>query len=169
MNWQCVHVSVKKCAFLLNIHNVMTFDPQGSKVVIPLQVQLTGEDRWFRVNISCPLIKRYSERTRLMPTREWRQLMMKQLCFLFFWSQCSFFTSFINQNLTLAHFPQSLVVYSEFFLYTKAMLHCAVTYKTERALLWQFREVKTWLFSSVTWKLWHRWSSTSGLWPPKHF
>ncbi|XP_070837406.1 zona pellucida sperm-binding protein 4-like [Chaetodon trifascialis] len=41
---------------------------EGSKVVIPLQVQLTGEDRWFRVNISCPLIKRYSERTRLVPT-----------------------------------------------------------------------------------------------------
>ncbi|XP_070780092.1 zona pellucida sperm-binding protein 4-like [Enoplosus armatus] len=40
---------------------------EGSKVVIPLQVQLTGEDRWFRVNISCPLIKRYSERTRLIP------------------------------------------------------------------------------------------------------
>ncbi|XP_044186298.1 zona pellucida sperm-binding protein 4-like [Thunnus albacares] len=41
---------------------------EGSKVVIPLQVQLTGVDRWFRVNISCPLIKRYSERTRLIPT-----------------------------------------------------------------------------------------------------
>lgn len=52
----------------------MTFAPQGSKVVIPLQVQLTGEDRWIRVNISCPLIKRHSERTRLIPTREWRAL-----------------------------------------------------------------------------------------------
>lgn len=52
----------------------MTFNLQGSKVVIPLQVQLAGEDRWFRVNIGCPLIKRYSERTRLIPTREWRQL-----------------------------------------------------------------------------------------------
>ncbi|KAM7386412.1 hypothetical protein PAMA_009163 [Pampus argenteus] len=41
---------------------------EGSKVVIPLQVQLTGEDRWFRVNISCPLIKQYSERTHLIPT-----------------------------------------------------------------------------------------------------
>ncbi|XP_042361429.1 zona pellucida sperm-binding protein 4-like [Plectropomus leopardus] len=41
---------------------------EGSKVVVPLQVQLTGEDRWFRVNISCPLIKRHSERTRLIPT-----------------------------------------------------------------------------------------------------
>ncbi|XP_062295329.1 zona pellucida sperm-binding protein 4-like [Scomber scombrus] len=36
---------------------------EGSKVVIPLQVQVTGEDRWFRVNISCPLIKRSRERT----------------------------------------------------------------------------------------------------------
>ncbi|XP_034046865.1 zona pellucida sperm-binding protein 4-like [Thalassophryne amazonica] len=35
---------------------------KDSTVVIPLQVQLKGEDRWFRVNISCPLIKRYSER-----------------------------------------------------------------------------------------------------------
>ncbi|XP_033501361.2 zona pellucida sperm-binding protein 4-like [Epinephelus lanceolatus] len=41
---------------------------EGSKVIIPLQVQLTGEDRWFRVNISCPLIKRHSERTRVIPT-----------------------------------------------------------------------------------------------------
>uniref|UniRef100_A0A671UMC5 Zona pellucida sperm-binding protein 4-like n=1 Tax=Sparus aurata TaxID=8175 RepID=A0A671UMC5_SPAAU len=41
---------------------------EGGKVVIPLQVQLTGEDRWIRVNISCPLIKRHSERTRLIPT-----------------------------------------------------------------------------------------------------
>ncbi|XP_039978877.1 zona pellucida sperm-binding protein 4-like isoform X2 [Xiphias gladius] len=41
---------------------------EGSKVVIPLQVQLRGEDQWFRVNISCPLIKRYSERTPLIPT-----------------------------------------------------------------------------------------------------
>ncbi|KAG8006419.1 Zona pellucida sperm-binding protein 4 [Nibea albiflora] len=41
---------------------------EGSRVVIPLQVQLTGEDRWFRVNISCPLIKRHSERTQLAPT-----------------------------------------------------------------------------------------------------
>ncbi|XP_044036668.1 zona pellucida sperm-binding protein 4-like [Siniperca chuatsi] len=41
---------------------------EGSKVVIPLQVQLTGENRWFRVNISCPLIKRISERSRLIPT-----------------------------------------------------------------------------------------------------
>ncbi|XP_045928828.1 zona pellucida sperm-binding protein 4-like [Micropterus dolomieu] len=41
---------------------------EGSKVIIPLHVQLTGEDQWFRVNISCPLIKTYSERTRLIPT-----------------------------------------------------------------------------------------------------
>ncbi|XP_034567101.1 zona pellucida sperm-binding protein 4-like [Notolabrus celidotus] len=40
---------------------------EGSRVVIPLQVQLTGEDRWFRVNISCPLIKRHSERSPLAP------------------------------------------------------------------------------------------------------
>uniref|UniRef100_A0A672YI23 ZP domain-containing protein n=1 Tax=Sphaeramia orbicularis TaxID=375764 RepID=A0A672YI23_9TELE len=49
------------------------FDSQGSEVVIPLHVQLKGEDRWFRVNISCPLIKRLIQRTRLMPTCEWRQ------------------------------------------------------------------------------------------------
>uniref|UniRef100_UPI0037E8590E zona pellucida sperm-binding protein 4-like n=1 Tax=Semicossyphus pulcher TaxID=241346 RepID=UPI0037E8590E len=41
---------------------------EGSRVVISLQVQLTGEDRRFRLNISCPLIKRHSERTRLVPT-----------------------------------------------------------------------------------------------------
>ncbi|XP_047214020.1 zona pellucida sperm-binding protein 4-like [Girardinichthys multiradiatus] len=34
---------------------------EGNKVVIPLLVQLTGENRWIRVNISCPLIKRRSE------------------------------------------------------------------------------------------------------------
>ncbi|XP_041827306.1 zona pellucida sperm-binding protein 4-like [Melanotaenia boesemani] len=33
---------------------------EGSKVVIPLLVQLTGDTRWIRVNISCPLIKRGS-------------------------------------------------------------------------------------------------------------
>lgn len=36
---------------------------QGSRVVVPLQVQLAGEQRWFRVNISCPLIKRHSQRS----------------------------------------------------------------------------------------------------------
>ncbi|XP_060883197.1 zona pellucida sperm-binding protein 1-like [Labrus mixtus] len=36
---------------------------QGSRAVITLQVQLTGRDGWFRVNISCPLIKRHSERS----------------------------------------------------------------------------------------------------------
>ncbi|CAJ1075792.1 zona pellucida sperm-binding protein 4-like [Xyrichtys novacula] len=40
---------------------------EGGRVVIPLQVQLTTEDRWFRVNISCPLIKRHSERSPLIP------------------------------------------------------------------------------------------------------
>nr|XP_015800779.2 zona pellucida sperm-binding protein 4 [Nothobranchius furzeri] len=36
---------------------------EGSKVVLPLLVQLTaGEDQWIRVNISCPLIKRSSQR-----------------------------------------------------------------------------------------------------------
>ncbi|XP_008282780.1 zona pellucida sperm-binding protein 4-like [Stegastes partitus] len=35
---------------------------EGSKVVVPLQVQLTGEDRWIRVNISCSLIKRRNEK-----------------------------------------------------------------------------------------------------------
>ncbi|XP_047427740.1 zona pellucida sperm-binding protein 4-like [Mugil cephalus] len=41
---------------------------QGSKVVIPLQVQLTGEDRWTKLNISCPLIKRRSVKTDSEPT-----------------------------------------------------------------------------------------------------
>ncbi|XP_029914937.1 zona pellucida sperm-binding protein 4-like isoform X2 [Myripristis murdjan] len=41
---------------------------EGSIVVVPLMVQLAGEDRWFRVNISCPVIKRHSERTHLIPT-----------------------------------------------------------------------------------------------------
>lgn len=36
-------------------------------VVIPLHVQLIGEDRWYRVNISCPLIKK-DDRTPLLPT-----------------------------------------------------------------------------------------------------
>lgn len=62
------------CMSLLDSHAAITFHPQGSKVVIPLQVQLAGEDRWIRVNISCPLIKARSERTQPRPTREWRQL-----------------------------------------------------------------------------------------------
>ncbi|XP_054615605.1 zona pellucida sperm-binding protein 4-like isoform X2 [Dunckerocampus dactyliophorus] len=41
---------------------------KGSKAVVPLQVQLTGEDGWFRVNISCPLTRRSTERTQLSPT-----------------------------------------------------------------------------------------------------
>ncbi|XP_035472230.2 zona pellucida sperm-binding protein 4-like isoform X2 [Scophthalmus maximus] len=41
---------------------------EGYKVVIPLQVQLTGEDQWFSVNISCPLIKRSREETPSNPT-----------------------------------------------------------------------------------------------------
>ncbi|KAM4635541.1 zona pellucida sperm-binding protein 1-like [Polymixia lowei] len=41
---------------------------EGSAVVIPLVVQLTGEDRWFRVNISCPLIKRHSKGPHLSTT-----------------------------------------------------------------------------------------------------
>nr|XP_020480596.1 zona pellucida sperm-binding protein 4-like [Monopterus albus] len=41
---------------------------EGRKVVIPLQVQLTGDRRLFGVNISCPLIKRSSESSRLTPT-----------------------------------------------------------------------------------------------------
>lgn len=51
-----------------------TVNPQGSKVVIRLQVQLTVDDQWVRVKITCPLIKRHSNRTRLIPTREWGQL-----------------------------------------------------------------------------------------------
>ncbi|XP_023287370.1 zona pellucida sperm-binding protein 4-like [Seriola lalandi dorsalis] len=41
---------------------------ENSGVVIPLQVQLTGQDQWLRVNISCPVIKRHSERTAPLPT-----------------------------------------------------------------------------------------------------
>ncbi|XP_068192423.1 zona pellucida sperm-binding protein 4-like [Antennarius striatus] len=40
---------------------------QGGRMVIPLRLQLTGEARWFRVNISCPLIKRYGEKTQVTP------------------------------------------------------------------------------------------------------
>ncbi|XP_026201647.1 zona pellucida sperm-binding protein 4-like [Anabas testudineus] len=40
---------------------------EGGRVVVPLQVQLIGEEKWFRVNISCPLIKRENERN-LPPT-----------------------------------------------------------------------------------------------------
>ncbi|XP_043956525.1 zona pellucida sperm-binding protein 1-like isoform X1 [Gambusia affinis] len=39
---------------------------EGNKVVIPLLVQLTGENQWIRVNISCPLIKRSSQKTQPM-------------------------------------------------------------------------------------------------------
>ncbi|XP_019726501.1 zona pellucida sperm-binding protein 4-like [Hippocampus comes] len=42
---------------------------KGSKVVVPLQVQLTGEDRWFRVNISCPLTRRPRGRPPLPPPK----------------------------------------------------------------------------------------------------
>ncbi|XP_004071854.1 zona pellucida sperm-binding protein 1 [Oryzias latipes] len=39
---------------------------EGSKVMFSLLVQLTGEDQWIRVNISCPLIKR--SKSRVDPT-----------------------------------------------------------------------------------------------------
>ncbi|XP_061557260.1 zona pellucida sperm-binding protein 4-like [Phycodurus eques] len=42
---------------------------KGSKVVIPLQVQLAGEVGWFRVNISCPLTVRPREWMALSPTK----------------------------------------------------------------------------------------------------
>lgn len=41
---------------------------QDRTVIIPLHVQLMGEDRWYKVNISCPLVKRSSEKTPLIPT-----------------------------------------------------------------------------------------------------
>lgn len=41
---------------------------EGGKVVVPLHVQLKETDWWIRVNISCPLIKRRSERTQIVPT-----------------------------------------------------------------------------------------------------
>ncbi|XP_026180928.1 zona pellucida sperm-binding protein 4-like [Mastacembelus armatus] len=41
---------------------------EDRKVVLPLQVQLMGVDQWFRVNVSCPLVKRSNARTRLSPT-----------------------------------------------------------------------------------------------------
>lgn len=53
--------------------HVVVSGPQGSNVVIPLQVQLDGLDDWFMVNISCPLKKRRSEDL-LIPTGEWTQL-----------------------------------------------------------------------------------------------
>ncbi|XP_017272060.1 zona pellucida sperm-binding protein 4 [Kryptolebias marmoratus] len=41
---------------------------QGSKVVVPLLAQLTtAEDRWIRVNISCPLIKRSNQKGQPTP------------------------------------------------------------------------------------------------------
>ncbi|XP_068605879.1 zona pellucida sperm-binding protein 4-like [Brachionichthys hirsutus] len=40
---------------------------EGGRLVVPLQLQLAGDVRWFRVNISCPLIKRHAERTPLVP------------------------------------------------------------------------------------------------------
>ncbi|XP_028268446.1 zona pellucida sperm-binding protein 4-like [Parambassis ranga] len=40
---------------------------EGRKVVIPLQVQLKGEEQWLRVNISCPLIKRRTVKTLSTP------------------------------------------------------------------------------------------------------
>ncbi|XP_054891467.1 zona pellucida sperm-binding protein 4 isoform X2 [Poeciliopsis prolifica] len=36
---------------------------EGNKVVVSLQVQLTGENQWIGVNISCPLIKRSGRKT----------------------------------------------------------------------------------------------------------
>ncbi|XP_029945119.1 zona pellucida sperm-binding protein 4-like [Salarias fasciatus] len=41
---------------------------EGNKVVVPLHVQQKQDDRWIRVNISCPLIKRRSERTQMTPS-----------------------------------------------------------------------------------------------------
>ncbi|KAF3846785.1 hypothetical protein F7725_003863 [Dissostichus mawsoni] len=40
---------------------------EGSRAIVPLNVQLTGEDGWFNVTISCPLIKRHSQRTKRIP------------------------------------------------------------------------------------------------------
>ncbi|XP_077414189.1 zona pellucida sperm-binding protein 4-like [Vanacampus margaritifer] len=42
---------------------------KGSEVVVSLQVQLTGDGRWLRVNISCPLTRRPRQRTPLLPTK----------------------------------------------------------------------------------------------------
>uniref|UniRef100_A0A3Q2NZU8 Zona pellucida sperm-binding protein 4-like n=1 Tax=Fundulus heteroclitus TaxID=8078 RepID=A0A3Q2NZU8_FUNHE len=39
---------------------------EGNNVVIPLLVQMAGENQWIRVNISCPLIKRSSQKTQPM-------------------------------------------------------------------------------------------------------
>lgn len=68
-------ICVCVCGFI-NVHVVTASHPQGYKVVIPLQVQLTGEDQWFSVNISCPLIKRSREETPSNPTRECKQLIL---------------------------------------------------------------------------------------------
>ncbi|KAF1379165.1 hypothetical protein PFLUV_G00173240 [Perca fluviatilis] len=56
-----------------NLNLFSTFDScyaqiEGSKVLLPLEVQLTGGDRWFRVDVSCPLMLKRSERTQLIPT-----------------------------------------------------------------------------------------------------
>ncbi|XP_074552954.1 zona pellucida sperm-binding protein 4-like isoform X2 [Halichoeres trimaculatus] len=69
--WSCgVKLSQEKnqsLVFLSRYDSCYAQIEQGSRVVIPLQVQLAGEDRWFRVNISCPLIKRHSQRSQLVP------------------------------------------------------------------------------------------------------
>ncbi|KAI4822314.1 hypothetical protein KUCAC02_007868 [Chaenocephalus aceratus] len=40
---------------------------EGSRVIVPLKVQLTGEDGWFNVTIGCPLKKTHNERTKRIP------------------------------------------------------------------------------------------------------
>ncbi|XP_053706667.1 zona pellucida sperm-binding protein 4-like [Synchiropus splendidus] len=42
---------------------------EGSQVVVPLQVQLQDNSRWFRVNISCPRTRRSTMRSRPLPIR----------------------------------------------------------------------------------------------------
>lgn len=66
----CVHIKANGWALLLKIYIVVNFGPQGSKVAIPLLVQLKGEDRWLRVRIRCPLVRRISNKAGLIPTRE---------------------------------------------------------------------------------------------------
>lgn len=50
----------KSLAFLSKYDSCFTTF-KDRKVAVPLHVQLTGEDHWYRVNVSCPLVKRQTD------------------------------------------------------------------------------------------------------------
>nr|XP_061805029.1 zona pellucida sperm-binding protein 4-like [Nerophis lumbriciformis] len=51
---------------------------KGSKVVVPLQVQLAGENGWFTVNISCPMTIRPRHGTPPLPTKIHRKCSIRK-------------------------------------------------------------------------------------------